>query len=456
MKKTKKQFRFYAGMVCCAFALALAGCNSGDDDTKDEEVVPGMTGPKEIDGTDHRVKTAVYIEVNDENPLNAGAYQLEDGTVFFDYVILFAANIRERNCAANLADDHSCTKSGPHVHLNRNVQFILDNRNTYIKPLQDKGIKVLLGLLGDHDGISFGSISDEKITTFIMDVNQVVQNYGLDGVDFDDEWGSKEAWDTSSDADNQNPTPESVWVYPQSRWWWPIDATIYRDPTKGIEPGNGIKGVAPSAEAMDRMWKEQGAVVYNVIKAARTAMPDKTIAIYEYNTVRYITPGGNPNKIATMDNAGVITQSTTETFTKDDLSGLIDMGFNAMYNTYNAESYNGLPRAKYGPTSVDLSGRGYSQNGYFLPAVELTTGTTGNVTIGQSAEQFKAAGDYGVFLAYGLGKASDKKKQHAQDPESEGSMTVAEYLSLFSETVFGQKVVVDASGGNAEKTWYND
>ena len=65
-----------------------------------------------------------YIEVNDINPLNAGSYIMDDAP-FFDYVILFAANIRGVGSDATL-------------YNNPNVQYILDHKDTLIKPLQDK------------------------------------------------------------------------------------------------------------------------------------------------------------------------------------------------------------------------------------------------------------------------------------------------------------------------------
>ncbi len=134
------------------------------DGTQPEAVTRSATG----------IKNIVYIEVNDINPLNAGSYIMDDAP-FFDYVILFAANIRGVGSDATL-------------YNNPNVQYILDHKDTLIKPLQDKGIKVLLGLLGDHTGLGFANMNSAQTEQFATAVANAVSQYGLDGVDFDDEW----------------------------------------------------------------------------------------------------------------------------------------------------------------------------------------------------------------------------------------------------------------------------
>ncbi|MDR0938643.1 MAG: endo-beta-N-acetylglucosaminidase [Mediterranea sp.] len=120
------------------------------------------------------IKNIVYVEVNAVNPLNAGSYTM-GGEPFFDYVILFAANIR--------GDGNNAI-----LYNNPNVQYILDHKETLIQPLQRKGIKVLLGLLGDHTGLGFANMNATQIEQFATAVSSAVTQYGLDGVDFDDEW----------------------------------------------------------------------------------------------------------------------------------------------------------------------------------------------------------------------------------------------------------------------------
>jgi hypothetical protein len=403
----------------------------------------GHQGDKVIAGTNTKVKTAVYIEVNDDNPLNAGSYILEDGTYLFDYVILFAANIRNRTCAG----DGGCNESGVHVHLNPNVRAILANKEKYIEPLQAKGMKVLLGLLGDHDGISFSSMNDTQRATFITNLQQKVTQYGLDGVDFDDEWGSKEDWDGWTN-NYQTISPNSVWIYPRSRWGSPTSVTVYRDPSKGtglegIIAGNGYIGStsnAPTTEQMTAMWKPIGEAYYKTILAARTALPKpKIVSLYEYNTGRYITEGGVTNGTAT----------------ETGLQGAIDFALQPWYNEYHGDSANGLPRTMYSPFGMDLSGEAYAaQNGAPNPPISVNGNDKASETIYDYATRFKDAASsdpYQMLYFYALESAGELLKRVSTD--SSAQVTKEEYISMMTSIVFGKKTVLTSEGGKYSKDW---
>ncbi|MDR3116028.1 MAG: fibronectin type III domain-containing protein [Treponema sp.] len=399
----------------------------------------GKSGDKIIPGTGAKVKTIVYIEVNDDNPLNAGSYILEDGTYLFDHVTLFAANIRNRNCAKETSEKHGCKENGPHVHLNENVRHILQNRNKYLKPLQDKGIKVLLGLLGDHDGIGFGSMSDKERETFIADLKQDVELYGLDGVDFDDEWASKEDWNNWTNS-YTTISPNSIWTYPTSTWGYPIRVTVFRNPGMGITAGNGTFD-APSAAEMNRMWKESGETYYKTIQAARNALgPDKIVTLYEYNTGRYITAGGAANTTAT----------------KEKLQSVINFVLQPWYNQYIPDSANGLPNAIYSPFGMDLSGEGYSQGNVPYPPIVVDGSEKADKTIYDFATRFKKAATddnnpYNVLYFYGLEPARELLKRASTD--SAARITKEEYISMMTGIIFGQKCILTTEGGNYPKDW---
>lgn len=125
------------------------------------------------------IKNIVYIEVNNENPLNAGEYTLgEDKAPFFDIVSIFAANI-------NLDKDGS-----PYLSLNDQTAFVLHNAEKIIRPLQEKGIKVHLSILGNHDDAGMRSLSNEGAKAFAKELKAYADIYGLDGFDFDDEYSA--------------------------------------------------------------------------------------------------------------------------------------------------------------------------------------------------------------------------------------------------------------------------
>ena len=78
------------------------------------------------------------MEVNDANPLHNLCYTLKESKKYvFDQVILFSGNI---NYNAEIGEVYN--------YNNENVQHLLDYKEKYLKPLQEKGMKVILGILG--------------------------------------------------------------------------------------------------------------------------------------------------------------------------------------------------------------------------------------------------------------------------------------------------------------------
>jgi len=121
--------------------------------------------------------SVAYVEVNNNSMLNVGKYTLANGGAqVFDLAVIFAANI-----------NYDGTKA--YLHFNENVQRVLDNVATEVRPLQQKGIKVLLSILGNHQGAGFANFqSQAAASAFAQELADAVNQYGLDGIDFDDEY----------------------------------------------------------------------------------------------------------------------------------------------------------------------------------------------------------------------------------------------------------------------------
>jgi hypothetical protein len=121
--------------------------------------------------------SVVYVEVNNESMTNAAKYTLANGGAqVFDVAVIFAANINYDGTNA-------------YLHFNENVQNVLDNVATQVRPLQQKGIKVLLSILGNHQGAGFANFpSQQAADAFAQQLADAVTTYGLDGIDFDDEY----------------------------------------------------------------------------------------------------------------------------------------------------------------------------------------------------------------------------------------------------------------------------
>ena len=126
------------------------------------------------------LKTFSIIEVNNVNPLMNLAFTLKNsGKPLFDHVVLFSSNINFDENTGRVYINH-----------NENLTHILQNRDKYIKPLQDRGIKVSLSLLGNHDKSGVSNLSDETIKYFAQEIKRTCDAYGLDGVFYDDEYSA--------------------------------------------------------------------------------------------------------------------------------------------------------------------------------------------------------------------------------------------------------------------------
>lgn len=135
----------------------------------------------------------LFFEVNGTNPLNALSFKLENGKLLWNAVVLFAANI-----------NWDAEAGRAYVNCNPNVQYLLDNNETYLQPLRKRGIKVLLGLLGNHDQTGLAQLSDVGARDFAAEVAHYVYAYNLDGVNYDDEYS------TSPDLTNPYFAPRSL------------------------------------------------------------------------------------------------------------------------------------------------------------------------------------------------------------------------------------------------------
>ncbi|MFB6679238.1 endo-beta-N-acetylglucosaminidase H [Streptomyces sp. NPDC056390] len=123
--------------------------------------------------------SVVYVEVNNNSMLNVGKYALANGGGnVFDVAVIFAANI-----------NYDTGTKAAYLSFNENVQRVLDNAATEIRPLQQKGIKVVLSVLGNHQGAGFANFpSQQAASAFAKQLSDTVTKFGLDGIDFDDEY----------------------------------------------------------------------------------------------------------------------------------------------------------------------------------------------------------------------------------------------------------------------------
>ncbi len=142
-------------------------------------VVKDMTSMPTCYKGDNLPKGFLFFEVNDANPLNALTFELEDGRLLWDVVCLFSGNI-----------NHHPDRNAPFLKLNPQTQYWMDNNEVFLQPLRKRGIKVLMGVLGNHDQAGVAQLSDLGCQVFASELATFCETYNIDGVCFDDEYSA--------------------------------------------------------------------------------------------------------------------------------------------------------------------------------------------------------------------------------------------------------------------------
>ena len=158
--------------------VVMFSCQQAEEPTMDKAQEPVVKTRAYGDKTP---TVTIYVETNDVNPLNAGDYKLPNGKPYADIVEFFASNIHKRTVNGVVE---------PTLYLNDKMTNLLENGGaaTYVQGLQAKGIKVVLTVLGDWQGIGVANMNDTQTTQFAKILAHAVEKYGLDGIGFDDEY----------------------------------------------------------------------------------------------------------------------------------------------------------------------------------------------------------------------------------------------------------------------------
>ena len=165
------------------YALPLVISDSSDDIVLQDEakrcmyLVKDMQNASDAYKGEDVVRGYVFFEVNSTNPLNTLCFEMENGKLVWDVIVLFAANI-----------NYDAASGRPRVQNNPNVQYLLDNNEIFLQPLRKRGVKVLLGLLGNHDFTGLAQLSKQGAKDFAREIAQYCKAYNLDGVNYDDEY----------------------------------------------------------------------------------------------------------------------------------------------------------------------------------------------------------------------------------------------------------------------------
>lgn len=179
-------------------------------------------------------KQLCVMEFNDTNPLNVLTYKLEDGSYFFDALVLFSGNIgwypEENRVAFN--------KRMGETAINANTAALIAEPEKYLKPIHDAGIKVYMGLMPHHTQAGLTNISNWGCEQFAMEMAEIAKDCYIDGFFLDEEYRGSHGGAMGSDwvrtsADNTYGNGGAMMCY---QLWkqasavcdWPIDISIFQ------------------------------------------------------------------------------------------------------------------------------------------------------------------------------------------------------------------------------------
>jgi hypothetical protein len=237
----KSIIKFAAGIA----ALLASSCvqpNSGGSPFEMNPEIPF----KRLMTNSAPVKAICYVDAERDNPLNAKDYVFAASaeapeTQFFNYVVLGYGYLTKSQ------DGYT------HLELTPALKRILDSSITYIKPLHQRGIQVLIevrsGIFSDADdgaGVGLGTMDMAAVNELIKELKRLVEHYGIDGFDFNDTGGGKKSYPplTRELKRFQSEIP----LYPDS---------LFAD-----EAGNSFS----SAEIEAELWIEGGSNFSNLIQ----------------------------------------------------------------------------------------------------------------------------------------------------------------------------------------------
>lgn len=287
------------GSIGGTFAVAVsATANDGVEISANNQTYVYLVKPLAAipDSKKGDVRTFCFVEVNNESILNCGEYTMKGSNKpFFDVVSIFAANIN--------VDSET---GRAHIFCNDQVSFLLKNADQIIRPLQAKGIKVNMTILGNHDESGMSSLSKEAAEDFAKELKAYADIYGLDGFDFDDEYSKY----------SENPSP-------------------------GFEERS-------SANYCRLMYE------------CRKIMPDKLLGIYEY--LLYDAPNGSVEGKSAGELVDYMCYGTYQRYAKgreENFAGLpkskygpyslkINNEYNGGWSGFNQETIQDLKDAGYG------------------------------------------------------------------------------------------------------------
>jgi len=370
------------------------------------------------------VINTVWCEGYWQDPRCAMGYTItggdNDGKLYFDHFVqLYGGRLYNWDCALGTdanGEKTDCKKTGLHLHLDGYCKQILEDHYTYIKPIQDAGMKFLMGLVPAGGGVAHGTLyswpmenigtgnkwaeiypddpvypfGPEAVKRLIDDIKEVFELYQIDGIGFDDEYASRSGY-TGKGLGNPYP-----------------DGSVY----------------GTSTQETNDCWTEGGKNMFRFMRDLHEAIPGIILEDYE---IRY---GQHIPKTWTDENGQVLK-------IEDYLSACYPANYGSWVSNPGSGNEAGhMPRSMFGPMPMDL---GYSST---------ASNPKGSAVGGFMDDHL--AGNYGVIMYYAL---YDHDGYGEKGYFGDGRNKPEEFFSIISKKLFGANSSVVYLGDNYRLPW---
>lgn len=180
------------------------------------------------------IRQICVMEFNDTNPLNVLEWKLEDGSYFFDALVLFSGNI----CWSDEDQRVAFNKRRGEPVVNANTAALVAEAETLLKPIHDAGIPVYMGLMPHHTQAGLTNISNAGCKDFAIEMAELARDCYFSGYFLDEEYtgwdygNMTEYWKRSSE-DNQFGNGGSymayqLWKQAEAVCDWPINVSYFQ------------------------------------------------------------------------------------------------------------------------------------------------------------------------------------------------------------------------------------
>ena len=180
------------------------------------------------------IRQVCVMEFNDTNPLNVLEWKLEDGSYFFDALVLFSGNI----CWSEDDQRVMFNKRQGEPVANANAAALVANAEELLKPIHDAGIPVYMGLMPHHTQAGLTNISNAGCKDFAEEMAELARDCYFSGYFLDEEYtgsgyGTMTDYWRRTSADNSCGNGGSymayqLWKQASATCEWPINVSYFQ------------------------------------------------------------------------------------------------------------------------------------------------------------------------------------------------------------------------------------